>query len=110
MRTTTTISRHGITLPIDQVAEFCRRWRIQELWLFGSYVRDDFRPDSDLDFLYTFANGVSWTLFDLDTMGHELEVVVGRPVDLVDREMIERSENWIRRREVLGIAEVIYFA
>ena len=57
MSTRSTISRHGIALPMDQVAEFCRRWKIQELSMFGSYLRDDFRPDSDLDFLYTFADG-----------------------------------------------------
>jgi predicted nucleotidyltransferase len=108
--TTTTISRHGITLPMDQVAEFCRRWRIQELWLFGSYLRDDFRPESDLDFLYTFADGVGWTLFDLVTMDQDLEAIVGRPVDLVDRETIDRSENWIRRPQILDTAEVIYVA
>ena len=56
MSTKSTISRHGMTLPMDRLTEFCRRWKIQELSLFGSYLRDDFRPDSDLDFLYTFAD------------------------------------------------------
>jgi uncharacterized protein len=108
--TRTTISRHGMTLPMDQLAEFCRKWKIQELSVFGSYLRNDFRPDSDLDFLYAFADGAGWTLFDLVTMDHDLEAIVGRPVDLVDRETIEHSENWIRRREILGTAEVIYVA
>ncbi len=93
MSTRTTISRHGITLPMDQVAEYCRKWKIQELSLFGSYLRDDFRPESDLDFLYTFDDDASWTLFDLVTMDQELEAIVGRSVDLVDRETIEQSEN-----------------
>jgi uncharacterized protein len=106
--TNTTISRHGVTLPMDQVAEFCRKWQIQELSLFGSYLRDDFRPDSDLHFLYTFADGAGWSLFDLVTMDHELEAIVGRRVDLVDRRTIERSENWIRRREILAKTEVLY--
>ena len=108
MSTTTTISRHGITLPMDEIAEFCRRWKIRELAVFGSYVRDDFRPESDLDFLDTFADDVPWTLFDLVTMGQELAAIVGRPVDLVDRTSIESSENWIRRRAILGTAETIY--
>jgi uncharacterized protein len=108
MSVTTTISRHGITLPMDQVAEFCRRWKIRELAIFGSFLRDDFRPDSDLDFLCTFADDVPWTLFDLVTMDQELTAIVGRPVDLVDRRSIEKSENWIRRRAILGTAEAIY--
>ena len=110
MGTTSTISRHGMTLPMDQVTDFCRRWKIRELSIFGSYLRDDFRPDSDLDFLYAFADDASWSLFDMVTMDYELEAIVGRPVDLVDRQTIERSENWIRRKEILGTAEVLYAA
>ena len=110
MSTKGTISRHGMTLPMDQLTDFCHRWKIQELSIFGSYLRDDFGPDSDLDFLYTFADNVGWSLFDLVRMDEELAAIVGRPVDLVDRETIEESENWIRRREILGTAEVIYVA
>ncbi len=72
MSTTATVSRNGITLPMEQIVEFCRRWKIRELAVFGSFLRDDFRPDSDLDFLYTFAADVNWTLFDLVTMDQEL--------------------------------------
>jgi uncharacterized protein len=108
--TKSTISRHGMTLPMDQLTEFCHRWRIQELSIFGSYLRDDFRPDSDLDFLYAFSEHAGWTLFDLVRMDEELAAIVGRPVDLVDRETIEQSGNWIRRREILGSAAVIYVA
>ncbi len=110
MGVTTTISRRGITLPMEQVAEFCRRWKIRELAVFGSFLRDDFRPDSDLDFLYTFDDDVPWSLFDLVAMDEELAALVGRPVDLVDRSSIEKSENWIRRRAILGTAETIYAA
>jgi uncharacterized protein len=105
-----TISRHGMTLPMDQLTDFCHRWKIQELSIFGSYLRDDFGPDSDLDFLYTFVDNATWSLFDLVRMDEELAAIVGRPVDLVDRVTIEGSENWIRRREILGTAEVIYVA
>ena len=108
--TKSTISRHGMTLPMKQLVEFCSRWKICELSIFGSYLRDDFRPDSDLDFLYTFSKNAGWNLFDLVRMDEELAAIVGRPVDLVDRVTIEGSENWIRRREILGTAEVIYVA
>jgi predicted nucleotidyltransferase len=104
----TTISRHGITLPMDRIAEFCRRWRVRELAVFGSFLRDDFGPDSDLDFLYTFADDVHWTLFDLVTMDDELAAIIGRDVDLVCRSAVERSENYIRRHHILSTAEPIY--
>jgi uncharacterized protein len=99
-----------MTLPMGQIEEFCRRWKIRELSIFGSYIRDDFGPDSDIDFLYTFVENPGWSLFDLVRMDEELSSIAGRPVDLVDRETIEHSENWIRRREILGTAEVIYVA
>jgi predicted nucleotidyltransferase len=108
MSTATPISRNGITLPMEQIVEFCRRWKIRELAVFGSFLRDDFRPDSDLDFLYTFAADVHWTLFDLVTMDEELAAIVGRDVDLVCRSALERSQNYIRRRHILGTAEPIY--
>lgn len=108
MTTATTLTRHGITLPMGPIAEFCRRWKIRELALFGSFLRDDFGPESDLDFLYTFANDVHWTLFDLDKMERELAAIIGRDVDLVCRSAVERSRNYIRRRHILRTAEPIY--
>jgi predicted nucleotidyltransferase len=105
-----TIPRHGVTVPMGQIEEFCRQWKIRELSIFGSYLREDFRPDSDIDFLYTFVENPGWSLFDLVRMDEELSAIVGRPVDLVDRVTIEQSENWIRRREILGTAEVIHVA
>ncbi len=108
MNTTGTISRHGITLPMEQIAEFCRRWKVWELAVFGSFLRDDFRPESDLDFLYTFNDNVHWTLLDLDTMEQELAAIVGRDVDLVCRSAVERSKNYIRRRHIISTAVPIY--
>jgi uncharacterized protein len=108
--TKSTISRHGMTLPTGPIEEFCLRWKIRELSIFGSYLRDDFGPDSDIDFLYTFVENPGWSLFDLVRVDEELSVIVARPVDMVDREAIEHSENWIRRREILGTPEAIYVA
>jgi len=51
-----------LVVPIDRIAEFCRRWKITELALFGSVLRDDFRPDSDVDVLVTFAPDAPWSL------------------------------------------------
>jgi predicted nucleotidyltransferase len=108
MSTLTTMSRHGVSLPMDLISGFCHRWRIRELALFGSFLGDDFRPDSDLDFLYTFADDAKWTLFDLDTMDQELSAIIGRDVDLVSRLAVERSRNHVRRRHILRTAEPIY--
>lgn len=102
--------RRAITLPLDDLASFCRRWKIAELALFGSATRDDFRPDSDIDLLATFAADADWSLLDSVRMTQELEQLLGRPVDLISRRAIERSANRMRRDEILRTARVIYHA
>jgi predicted nucleotidyltransferase len=104
----TAISRHGITLPVSLIADFCRRWKIRDLAVFGSFLREDFGPESDLDFLYTFRDDARWTLSDLDKMEGELAAIVGRDVDLVCRSSVERSRNYIRRRHILHTMEPVY--
>lgn len=99
-----------IQLDQAQIAEFCQRWRIEELALFGSVLRDDFGPSSDVDVMVTFAEGARWGLFDLAAMEDELEVMFGRGVDLIERSAVEQSHNWIRRRAILGSAEPVYVA
>jgi predicted nucleotidyltransferase len=75
------------TLQIDRdkLADFCRRWKITELSLFGSVLREDFRPDSDVDVLVTFAAGAPWSLLDLVTMEEELRQMFRREVHLVEQ-------------------------
>lgn len=92
----------------DQLIEFCQRWQITELALFGSVLREDFRPDSDIDILVTFAPEAKQGGFALAEMQTELEVLFGRDVDLVSKKAIERSQNWIRRQNILDAAQVIY--
>jgi len=99
-----------IDLPYDALAEYCRRWKITRLEVFGSILRDDFGPDSDVDFLVTFDPAARWSLFDMVHAEEELARLIGRPVDLVGRRPIERSENWIRRRSILDSARCIYVA
>ena len=94
----------------EKLEAFCRRWRVAELAVFGSALREDFGPESDLDVLVSFEAGAECSLLDLGRMEDELAELVGRPVDLVSRAGIERSENWIRRRAILGSAETIYRA
>jgi len=94
----------------DRIDAFCMKWGIRELALFGSAVRDDFGPDSDVDFLVSFSPNVTWGLLDHAVMERELAEIVGRPVDLVSRKAVERSHNWIRRKAILESARVLYAA
>ena len=103
-------NRLMIDIPRDQIADFCRRWKIAELALFGSVLRDDFRPDSDVDVLVTFATDAQWSLFDHVDMEDELKEILGRPVDLVNRRGIERSRNPFRRKAILESAQVVHAA
>lgn len=96
--------------PATAIEEFCRRWKIVELSVFGSVLRQDFRPDSDIDFLVRFASDARWSLFDHARMEGELEELLGREVDLVSRSAVERSLNWIRRQEILSTAKTLYAA
>jgi hypothetical protein len=95
-------------LPRAEIADFCRRWKITELALFGSALRDDFGPDSDLDLLVTFADDARWGLFDIARMEDELRAIFGRDVDLVTRPAVEQSPNWIRRQHILQHLETLY--
>lgn len=97
-----------IQLPKVQIDKFCTRWKIKELALFGSVLRDDFRPDSDIDVLVTFSSHADWSLFDHVRMQQELADILERQVDLVSKRAIKRSQNWIRRREILDTARIIY--
>lgn len=100
----------GIEIPHNQIVEFCQRWKISELALFGSVLREDFHPDSDIDVLVTFAPDASWTLFDHVEMQDELRLMFGRKIDLVSRRGIERSRNYRRRQAILDSAKLIYVA
>ena len=99
-------------LAINQasLADFCHLWRIERLDVFGSLLRDDFGPDSDVDVLIQFAAGATWSLFDHQRMAEELSRLLRARVDLVSRRAVERSPNWIRRRSILEGAEPLYVA
>ena len=98
----------SIQAPVEAVRDFCRRWKITELALFGSALREDFTPESDVDVLVTFAPDSRWTLFDMVHMREELRLLFGRPVDLVSRKGIEASPNYLRRKAILSSAQTIY--
>jgi predicted nucleotidyltransferase len=97
-----------VTIPREQLADFCRRWQISELALFGSVLRPDFTPTSDVDVLVTFAPEAQPTLFDLAEMQDELARIFGRPVDLLTKRGVQESPNFLRRKAILESAQVIY--
>ncbi|MBD2000856.1 nucleotidyltransferase family protein [Leptolyngbya sp. FACHB-541] len=101
-------TQNSIELPIEQIQKFCDRWQIIEFALFGSILRDDFRPDSDIDVLVTFAPEAKRGLSETLQMKDELQIIFGRKVDFIVKAAIERSENWLRRKNILESAQVVY--
>ena len=99
-----------IDVPKEKIAAFCRRNHIRELALFGSALRSDFRPDSDVDMLVEFEPGQELGLMELVAMENELSEILGRKADMVERQAVERSENYIRKRHVLQSVEKVYVA
>lgn len=99
-----------LNIDMKEVASLCARWRIRELYLFGSALREDFGPQSDLDFLVVYAPDAKITLFDEAQIQEELEALLKRPVDLISRRAVEESPNWIRRKAILDGTELFYAA
>lgn len=99
-----------ISLPQEALNAFCRKWKIQELSLFGSVLRDDFGPDSDIDFLVRFRPEAEWGLWDRAAMQQELMDLLDRRVDVVNKTALERGTNSVRKQHILNHAKVIYAA
>ena len=99
-----------IDVPKERIAAFCRKWKITELALFGSVLREDFRSDSDVDVLVTFSSDSDWEIEHLLDMKEELEGLFGRAVDLVEKRLVEESRNYIRRKHILSHMEAVYAA
>ena len=97
-----------IELPLDKIAQFCQRWKIARLETFGSVLRPDFRPDSDLDFLATFETDAGWSLLDRVGMKLELEDMLGRKVDLLNRRALEKAPASPRAQAILSSGQLIY--
>jgi len=97
-----------ISFPVAQLASFCRRWSIARLDVFGSALRDDFRPDSDVDLLATYAPEARWSLLDRVRMKFELEAMLGREVDLLNRRALEKAKTNGRAAAILAQAQPLY--
>jgi predicted nucleotidyltransferase len=99
-----------IEVPKEKISVFCRQNHICGLAFFGSVLRDDFRSDSDVDVLVEFEPGQELSLMELVSMENELSEILGRKADMVERQAVEKSENYIRRRYVLQSLEKVYVA
>jgi predicted nucleotidyltransferase len=97
-----------IALPMDQLAGFCRRWNIARLEVFGSVLRADFRPESDLDLIATYGPKASWSLLDRMRMKFELEDLLGREVDLLNRRALEKPASRERAASILAETRTLY--
>ncbi len=101
------MKKSNIDLPKKKIACFCSKWHVRQFALFGSVLQEHFKHDSDVDVMVDFEKGKSITLFDLVSMKDELEQIFEREVDLVTRQGIEQSRNYIRRKSILSSIEVV---
>jgi predicted nucleotidyltransferase len=98
----------AIDIDKEKLRDFCRKWKITEFALFGSATRpEEFREDSDVDVLVRFTPDAKWTMFEWVTMEQELGAIFSRPVDLVEREAVEQSDNRFRRPSILNTAVLV---
>jgi predicted nucleotidyltransferase len=91
-----------------EIKQFCKKWKIRELSLFGSALTDKFNKESDIDILMAFNDNSHYGLFELAEMKSELEKIYGKEVDLVTRNSVEKSHNYIRRKSILSNLKSIY--
>jgi len=94
-------------LPVKRIEAFCQQWKVKEFSVFGSILREDFGPDSDVDVLLSFTEDAPWGLFEFIDMKEELKGIFGREVDIVEAEGLR---NPFRKREILRTRRVIYAA
>lgn len=104
------MTKLAMPLPMDQIRAFCTKWKVARLEVFGSILRPDFTDASDVDFLVTWTADAEWDVLDHVRMEREMAQLVGRRVDIVSREAVEESPNWIRKRNILSNVELIHAA
>ncbi len=97
-----------IDMPMDRIADFCKRWQITEFALFDSVVRSDANGESDTDVLARFHPDARHTLLDLVSLEDELKEILGREVQVAERATVEADRNYIRRKAILHSAEIVY--
>ncbi|HET6387286.1 MAG TPA: nucleotidyltransferase domain-containing protein [Armatimonadota bacterium] len=101
---------HGIDLDSGAIQMFCEKWKIKRLSVFGSILRDDFGPDSDVDFVAEYEEDADWDLLDCLRAQEELQSIIGRKVDLLERAGIDSSANRFLKKEILSTLETVHAA
>jgi len=92
----------------EKIKDFCKKWGISEFSIFGSYIRNELREDSDVDVLISFKDNVKYTLFDMVHIQKELENMFERKVDVITKKGLENSRNHIRKKAIFNEAKLIY--
>ena len=96
-----------INLPMERIQDFCRRYGVAEFALFGSVLRDDFRPDSDVDVMLQFKPGYGFTFENTPAIEDDLAAIFGRRIDVIEKGKIG---NPFRRHTILSSYRVVYAA
>jgi predicted nucleotidyltransferase len=104
------MNKKRFTIPRKKIAAFCKRWNVSEFAIFGSALRADFRPDSDVDVLVSFAPEAKVSLYEMVHMQDELKEIFSRDVNLISKRGVETSRNYLRRKAILESAQVIHVA
>ncbi len=99
---------NSLKVSDGEIRHFCQRWKVSELAIFGSALREDFTQDSDIDILISFEPDIQWGLFDLVNMETELKNIFGKEIDLVEKNAVVNSDNYIRRKGILDGAQIIF--
>ena len=99
---------NSIKVSDSEIRHFCQRWKVSELAIFGSALHEDFTQDSDIDILISFEPDIQWGLFDLVNMETELRSLFGKEIDLVEKNAVVNSDNYIRRKGILDGAQIIF--
>jgi len=107
METINKLLKNGVSLAYNDVINLCKKYFIIELSIFGSSIRDDFTQNSDVDILVSFDKGSKITLFDIIELENEFAKLLGRDVDIVEKESLK---NPIRKDKILSSREIIYAA
>lgn len=97
----------AIEVSEERLQDFCRRYGVEEICLFGSALRPDFRPDSDIDLMLKFKPGHGFTFENTPDIQDELQRIFGRKVDVIEKGKIR---NPIRRQEIMNSYRVLYAA
>ena len=102
------MSIRSVEINTDHLNQLCQHWKVSELAVFGSALHENYPLESDLDLLISFKEDAHWGLFDLVRMESELEGIFGREIDLVEKNAVINSANYLRRKGILDDAQIIY--